>query len=203
MGFTFLFLPFFRGRKSLSAVKELQAFGFTEKHGTFGLLDTTLFCRNEIRNKTSVCDVLQSGASNVSETLHTRYFLEPFSLPDFQSTGEHGAGRRIMLLHQTAFTNINCKLQLSYCTGQVTHTERATRLGNKLCGLFRASPSPRSRAAQLCQRPAASIAQFKHREATGCKEGPFALEFAPTRRKLLTLKEAMQPAWFPNLFHRI
>lgn len=47
--------PFFRGHKSLSAVKELQAFGFTEKNNTLGLPDRTLFRRNEISNKISVC----------------------------------------------------------------------------------------------------------------------------------------------------
>lgn len=71
--------------------------------------------------------------SDFSEILHARYFLEPFSLPDLQSTEEHGAGRQIMLLHRTAFENINyCRLQLSYCRGQVTHMDYTTPLFNKL-----------------------------------------------------------------------
>lgn len=164
--------------------------------------ETILLCRNEIRNKTSVCCVLQSGVSNFSETLHARCFLEPFSLPDFQSAGEHGAGRRIMLLHQRAFTNLDCKLQLSYGRGQVTHTERTTHLGNKPCCLFRASPSPRSRAAQLCQHPAARLPNSNTGKQQAARKDPFALEFTPIRLELLTLREAMQPAWFPKLFHR-
>lgn len=54
-GFTFLLLPFFSGHKLLSAVKGWQAFHFMEKNNTLRLLDRTLFYRNEIRNKISVC----------------------------------------------------------------------------------------------------------------------------------------------------
>lgn len=46
MSFIFLLLPFLRGHKSLSAVKELQAFGFAEE---------VLPDRNKISNQISVC----------------------------------------------------------------------------------------------------------------------------------------------------
>lgn len=66
----------------------------------------------------------KNGTSDFSENPQTRYFLEPFSSPASQSPAEHGAGRRIVLPHWTAFGNIDyCKLQPSYCRGQVTHME--------------------------------------------------------------------------------
>lgn len=152
-GFTFLLLPLFRGHKSLSAVKELQAFGFTEnktkRHDTFGLLDGTLFCSNETRNKTGVRTFYKNGTFDSSETPQTRCFLEPFSSPASRSPAEHGAGRRIVLLHRTALGNIDsCKLQSSYCRSQVTRTGFTSP-----CLIHSAASAPMSGAAQ-CPAPA-------------------------------------------------
>lgn len=67
-------------------------------------------------------------------------------------------------LHSKTSTTANCSCPIA--EAKLLTLSGLPRF-NKLCCLFRASPPLTSRAAQLCQRPAASIAQFKHREVTG------------------------------------
>lgn len=60
-----------------------------EKPARFGLQDRTLFCSKEIRLPSSVC--FAERRSDSSDIVNARSFLEPFYLPDLQSTEEHGA----------------------------------------------------------------------------------------------------------------